>query len=90
MMKGYRKLVMVAIIGAITALVPEVTGHDLSANQVDILKNLIMAAFGGNIVEHLTGVLKEYNANRVRPAGRPVHSVRAVSDPEQAPANDRH
>lgn len=89
MVKGYRKLIMTAIIGAIVAVVPEATGHDMTPAQVDLLKTLIAAAFGGNAVEHITGVIKD--AMGSRGAGSTFHSVRPVSDPEQAPATeDRH
>lgn len=88
MIKGYRKIIMVAIVGAITAVLPEITGHPVTDNQVTVLQALIMAAFGGNAIEHLVEGFK--NANRVRNSGGAVHSVRAVSHTEQAPAVDRH
>lgn len=50
-MKGYRKLIMFGVAAAIAALAP------LTSTQAGVMETLIIAAIGGNALEHIGGAI---------------------------------
>lgn len=69
-MRGHRKLIMFAIAAAIAAFVP------LTAIQAGVLETLILAAIGGNALEHIGGAIGEEVASR-----RPQRDSGGAGDP---------
>jgi hypothetical protein len=83
-LKGSRKIILTAMFGAIIVLAP-----NMSDTQLNLLQSLIVAAFGGNIVEHLAGGL---NRGKISggTADSPVRAVRPVTAAGQAPVGSRN
>jgi hypothetical protein len=57
-MTGYRKLIMFVVAAAIAALAP------LSSTQAGVMETLIIAAIGGNALEHVGGAIRDGVAAR--------------------------
>lgn len=83
-LKGSRKLILTAMFGAIIAIMP-----NMSDSQISLMESLIIASFGGNIVEHLAGGLKRGKVSSGA-ADSPVRAVRPVTAAQQAPAGSRN
>jgi hypothetical protein len=82
--QGYRKLIMLAMVLATVALLPNMTPA-----QSDALTTAIIAVFGANGVEHVAGAIKNAGTVRNR-VGSGVSSVRPVSyiAPAAVPGDD--
>lgn len=50
-MKGYRKLIMFGVAAGLAAFAP------LTSTQAGVLETLIIAAIGGNALEHIGGAI---------------------------------
>lgn len=83
-LKGSRKLILTAMFGAVIVLCP-----DMTDTQMSLVESLIVASFGGNIVEHLAGGLRRGKVP-VGAASSPVRSVRPVTAAQQAPPGSRN
>ena len=57
-MRGYRKLIMYALAVAVVAFIP------MSATNAGVMETLILAAIGGNALEHIGGAISGEVADR--------------------------
>lgn len=73
--KGWRKLAITGVIGGIIIAKP-----DMTSSQVELMNTLILAAFAGNGIEHLTEMMRHVRVSN-RDSGSPIRSVSRVSQP---------
>lgn len=84
-MKDYRKVIFVALFLGVIVFMP-----DMTATQVELMQWLIVAAFGGNGLEHVKEMVTKRGKVSGGTADGPVRAVRPVTAAQQAPAGGRN